>query len=135
MGEGEVGDVERGVVDERREVHGPSDAGEAIGGVRRVKRGVREAAAGGGEVVAFASGDLGIEGLEQVCGEVGAASAVEGDFVGIEQPIEVAPDFGTEDAGRTFVGGEGAHGFERAQEHGDVRVVFVGGVVHVNDLR
>ena len=89
-------------------------------------------ASGDGEIVAFATADLGIEHSQQLGSEGGVAAGIEGDFVGIDHPVEVAPDFAAEDAVRAVFRGKSAQGFQAAKEHGHVGVVFVGGVVEVN---
>src|ERR1035437_6417287 len=91
QGEHITRDGERRVFGERGQVHGEVERAFLVGAVGGVIGGVRQAAAGGGQIVALAAADLRIENAHQGGGDVGTGAHGEHLLVFVEQPIEVAP--------------------------------------------
>ena len=63
--------------------------------MRSMKRGMSQPTPQRGQIVAFATADLGIECLEQFRREIRTTPGVERDLVVLGQPVEIAPDFAT----------------------------------------
>ena len=126
-----IGEAEGVVFEEGGEVEGEGEAFGAVGMVGLAEGGVCGLAGDDGLGVVFTARDLGIERGVELFGELRVGAGVEGDFLFVVEPIEVAPDFaGVEFAG-ACVGREAAAGFEGSLANGEVGGVFVGGVMGV----
>ena len=109
--------------------------GGGVAGVGIGEGGVGGATADDGVMVVFSTRDLGLEDLVELGGEVGISRDVEGDFVSIGDPVEVAPDFATKKGGGLLVFGKSSQGGDGGGEDGEVRGMLVGGVVGINGVR
>ena len=104
-----VDDVQRVIGDQRSEIHAEDELGGLVGGVGVEEGRVGRAAAEGGEIVAFAAGDLGIEHAVEGGGQVVAAADVHEHLVGVRQPVEIAPDLAADHLLRALVARQFPH--------------------------
>ena len=100
--------------------------------MRLTEGGVGRAASDDGEVVAFAAGDLGGEDLVQGPGEFGALRDGHRGLLGVDQPIEVAPDFAAVDLLGSVGLGQEADGLDAAKRAADVGVMLIRQIVQVD---
>ncbi len=134
QGTDEIGDVGGGIGDEWGEIDSENDLRGGIGGMRIEEGGVCGASANDGEIVALPTSNLGIEHSIDGGGEVVAATDVHEDFLIVWQPIEISPDLAAYDLAGALVLGKLAHGLDGGDGDTDMGIVFIGGVVSVNDL-
>ena len=130
-----VDNVAVGICDEWREIHGVSNGARGVRVVGVQKSGIGAMTACHGEVVALASGDLGVKQAVQGHGETVVTSEVEQDFFLIDQPVQISPDFAAIDGAWTLGRREFTHGLQGGNDHADMRIVLVRRIVGVNDFR
>ncbi len=109
----EGGHVFGGVGDEGGKVDAEGEAESLVDAVGFEVGGVGAAAAQTGQVVALAAGDLRVEDSQQGGLQVFVGGQVEVDFIAVQQPIQIAPDFAAVEFLRPFGGGQAADGGNR----------------------
>ena len=103
--------------------------------MRLAEGGISRPPADDGEVVAFPASDLRGEDFVQGLGEFRTLRDGHRGLLGVHQPVEVTPDFTAVDFLRTVGLGQTAERFQAAEGAPDMRVMLVGEVMEIDDLR